>query len=173
MEYFLIAKIEQLFGKDGFVKIQSFSDFPERFKLLKKVYLDFWGDKKAFYIQDVKDVNGRIVIKFKNFDKPRDSEVLIDRNIFIDEQESVRLPENHFFVHDLIGSEVLIENEKIGIVSDVIKSKANDVLVILRDDKKEDMIPFVLSYIEKFDAVRKKLFLNVSKDFFEDEDDED
>ena len=169
MEYILIAKIEQLFGKDGFVKVQSFSDFPNRFQILKKVYLDFWGDKKIFYIQDVKDVNGRITIKFKNFDSPRDSEVLIGREVFVDEEDSVRLPENHFYVHDLIGCQVLIEKQKIGIVSDVIRGKANDVLVILTDDKKENMIPFVLSYIEKFDAAVKKIFLNVSKDFFEND----
>jgi hypothetical protein len=33
------------------------------------------------------------------------------------------------------------------------------------------MIPFVLNYIEKFDAARKKLILNLSKDFFEDDED--
>jgi 16S rRNA processing protein RimM len=171
LEYILIAKVEQLFGKDGFVKVQLFSDFPERFKDLKKIYLDFWGDKKIFYIQDVKNINGKIVIKFKNFDSPRDSEVLIDREVFVDEKDSVRLPENHFFVHDLVGCHVFIEKQKIGIVSDVIKNKANDVLVILTDDKKEKMIPFILSYIEKFDTAGKKLFLNVLKDFFEDDED--
>lgn len=171
MEYILIAKIEQLFGKDGYVKIQSFSDYPERFQMLKIVYLDFWGDKKMFYIQDVKDVNGKIAIKFKNFDSPRDSEVLIDREVFVDKKDSVRLPENHFFIHDLVGCQVLVENQKIGIVSDVIKSKANDVLVILTDDKEEKMIPFVLSYIEKIDTAGKKLYLNISKDFLEDDED--
>jgi ribosomal 30S subunit maturation factor RimM len=60
LKYFLIARIEQTFGKDGFVRLQSFSDFPERFLSLKKVYLDFWGDKKTFYVEDVKDVKGEV-----------------------------------------------------------------------------------------------------------------
>lgn len=171
MEYFLIARIEQTFGKDGFVRIQSFSDFPERFFSLKKVYIDFWGDKKTFYVEDVKDAKGKIIIKFKKFDGLRESQILIDREVFVDEQDAVSLPENHFFVHDLIGSEVFVKTERIGIVSDVIKGKGNDVLVILDDDKKEILVPFVLNFIEKFDAAKKKLILNISKDFLEEDED--
>jgi 16S rRNA processing protein RimM len=171
LEYILIARIEQTFGKDGFVRIQSFSDFPERFFSLKKVYIDFWGDKKIFYVEDVKDVNGKIIIKFKNFDGPRDIQVLIDREIYVDEKDAVSLPYNHFFVHDLIDSEVFVKEERIGVVSDVIKGKANDVIVISTDEKKEILVPFVLNFIEIFDAAKKRLILNISKDFLEDDED--
>jgi 16S rRNA processing protein RimM len=171
LDYFLIARIEQTFGKDGYVRIQSYSDFPERFFRLKKVYLDFWGDKKSFYIEDVKDVKGKIIIKFKKFDNLRDSQVLSDREVFVAEKDAVSLPENHFFVHDLIDSEVFVKKEKIGVVSDVIKAKGNDVLVILSDEKKEILIPLVLNFIEKFDAAKKKLILNISKDFLEEDED--
>jgi len=171
LEYFLIARIEQTFGKDGFIRIQSFSDFPERFLSLKKVYIDFWGDKKTFYVEDVKDVKGKIIIKFKKFDSLRDSQILIDRKVFVDEKDAVSLPENHFFVHDLIDSEVFVMKERIGVVSDLIKSKGNDVLVILNDEKKEILVPFVLNFIEKFDAAQKKLILNISKDFLEEDED--
>ena len=170
MDYFLIAKVQQLYGKDGCVRLESHSDFPERYLSLKKVYIDFWGDKKMFYVEDVKDVKGKIIVKFKRFDSPRDAQVLINRDVYVVEKDVVSLPQNYFFVHDLIGSEVFAGIERIGLVSDVIKAKANDILVILTDDKKEELIPFVLNYIEKFDAARKKLILNITKDFFEDED---
>lgn len=170
MEYVLIAKVEQLYGKDGYVKIQSFSDFPDRFLNLDEVYLDFWGDKKTFYIEDFKNLNGKLVFKFNKFDSTRDCQVLLGRDIYVDENDKIRLPDNHFFVHDLIGSEVIVENESIGIVSDVMKAKANDVLIITSDDEKEKLIPFVLNFIEKFDAINKKLILNVSKDFLEEDE---
>jgi 16S rRNA processing protein RimM len=171
LEYILIARIEQTFGKDGFVRLQSFSDFPGRFFDLKKVFIDFWGDKKTFYVEDVKDANGKIIIKFKKFDSLRDTQVLIDREVFVDEKDAFCLPENHFFVHDLINSEVFMKTERIGVVSDVIKAKGNDVLVIMDNEKKEILIPFVLNFIEKFDAAEKKLILNISKDFLEEDED--
>jgi 16S rRNA processing protein RimM len=171
LEYILIARIEQLYGKDGFVKLKLFSDFPDRFLNLKKVYIDFWGDKKRFFVEDVNDLKGKIIIKFKKFDSPRDSQVLIDREIYVDEKDAVSLPDNHYFVHDLIGSEVVVEKERIGTISEVIKGKANDVLVVLTDDNNEKLIPFVLNFIEKFDAAKKRLILNISKDFLEDDED--
>ena len=171
MDYFLIARIEQTFGKDGYVRIQSYSDFPERFFRLKKVYLDFWGDKKSFYIEDVKDVKGKIIIKFKKFNNLRDAQVLTDREVFVDERDAVSLPANHFFVHDLIDSEVFVKKERIGVVSDVIKAKGNDVLVIMNDEKKEILVPLVLNFIEKFDVAKKKLILNIAKYFLEEDED--
>lgn len=171
MDYLLIARVEQLYGKDGYLRIKSFSDFPERFLRLENVYLDFWGDKKIFYIEDVKDVKGNVIIKFERFDTVRDSQLLLGREVYIDEKDAVTLPENHFFVHDIIGSEIFIEEECIGVITDVIKGKSNDVLVVKADDKKEILIPFVLSFIEKFDAAGKKIFLNIKKDFFEDDQD--
>jgi len=171
LEYFLIAKVEQVYGKDGYIKLRSFSDFPDRFLSLTKVYLDFWGDKKTFYIEDVKDLNGKLVVKFKKFDELRDCQVLIGREIYVDEKDKVSLPDNHFFVHELVGSEVIVEKESIGVVSDVMKGKANDIIVIQTDDKKEKLIPFVLNFIEKFDADKKKLILNISKEFLEEDED--
>jgi 16S rRNA processing protein RimM len=73
----------------------------------------------------------KFIIKFKKFDNLRDSQVLIDREVYVDEKDAVSLPENHFFMHDLIDSEVFMKTESIGVVSDVIKGKGNDVLVIL------------------------------------------
>ena len=169
--YLLIAKVEQVYGKDGYVRLESFSDFPDRFLKLEKVYIDFWGDKKTFDIEDVKNLNGKLVIKFSRFNSLRDANVLIDREIYIDEKDKISLPENHFFVQDLIGSEVIVEKEKIGIIRDVMKVKGNDILVISGKEKKEKLIPFVLNFIEKFDASKKRLILNVSKDFWEDVED--
>jgi 16S rRNA processing protein RimM len=171
LDYILIARIVQAFGKDGFVRVQSFSDFPERFFGLKKVYIDFWGDKKTFYVEDVKDVKGKFVIKFKSFDSFRDSQILMDREVYVDEKDAVSLPENNFFIHDLIDSEVFVMKKRIGVVSDVIKAKGNEVLVILTDEKKEILVPFVLNFIEKFDAAKKTLILNISQDFLEDNED--
>lgn len=171
LDYYLIAKIEQIYRKNGFVKLKLYSDFPERYFHLEKVFIDFWGDKKIFYVDSVEDVNGKIVIKFKNFDSTRDSQVLIGREVFVAKEDLVRLPENHFFIHDLIGSEVIVDKERLGVVEDVIKGKANDILMIRTDSKEEKMIPFVLKFIEKFDASEKQLILNISKDFFEEDED--
>jgi 16S rRNA processing protein RimM len=170
-DYYLIAEIEQLVGKDGLVRIIPVSDYPERFFNLRKVYLDFWGEKKTLIVSEVKKHKNSFLFKFKDFDSARDSQVLIGRKVFVDEDQVVRLPDNHFFIHDLLNVKVFIQNEKFGTIKDVLKLPANDVLVIEKDDGTEELIPFVLEFIEKFQAEKKRLSLSISKDFFEEDED--
>lgn len=171
ISYYLIAKIEQLSGNNGFVKIRSLSDFPERFLNLKKIYIDFWGDKKIFFVEEVRKQRDIYLLKLKKFDTRRDSRVLVGREIFIDHSEVVKLPEDHFFVHDLLGCKVFIKDEMVGVVKDVLKLPANDVIVLELKDGKEKLIPFVLEFIDRFDPAKGKLLLRIEKDFLgEDED---
>jgi 16S rRNA processing protein RimM len=170
-DYYLIAKIEQLVGNKGFVRIKPISNFPERFPNLKKVYLDFWGDKKKFIIDEVSEHQNSYLLKFRNFESRRDSQVLVGREIFVDDKDVVKLPEDHFFIHDLIDVKIFIKREKFGVVKDVLKLPANDVLVVEQKDGTEKLIPFVLAFIEKFEPEKKRLSLKIDKNFF-DEDDE-
>jgi 16S rRNA processing protein RimM len=169
--YYLIASIEQLSGNNGFVRIKAYSDFPERFLNLQKTYIDFWGDKKVFFVEEVRKQRDNYLLKFKKFDTQRDSRVLIGREIFVDDSDVAKLPENHFFVHDLLGCKVFIKDEIIGVVKDVLKLPANDVIVLELYDGKEKMIPFVLDFIDSFDPVKGKLFLRIAKDFLEEDED--
>lgn len=169
-EYFLIAKITSIYKKEGFVKTEIYSDYPERFEKLKIVFLDFWGDKKKFIVEKVKEHKNSFLIRFKNFYSERETGVLVGRDIYVDENTKIELPENNYFVHDLIGSSVFIKDENIGFAKDIIKTPANDVLVINSKDGKEILVPFVLAYIDGIDSVKKLIKL---KDLDLSPDDED
>jgi 16S rRNA processing protein RimM len=171
-EYFLIARIKSVYGKNGSVKIISYSDFPQRFYGLKKVYIDFFGSKKEFLVERVEQVKGSFIIKFKNFNNDAESGVLTGKEIFVDEENLVKLPENYFFIHDLVGSRVLRNNEEFGIISEVLSLPANDVYVVQSVQGKEVLIPAVADFIESFDAGKKLLILKTGKELYE-EDDED
>jgi 16S rRNA processing protein RimM len=156
-DFYLIAKIKKVVGNEGFVLIESYSDFPERFYELETVYLDFWGDKKLFIVEEVKEHKSRFLLKFEKFDDERSATVLEGREIFVEEKDVVELPDNTFFVHDLINCLVLQEENKLGIIKDVLQLPANDVLVIEDTNKEEKLLPFVLDFIESFDPEKKIL----------------
>lgn len=168
-DYFLIAKITSLFGKEGFIKIEPYFNSTERFLELDVVFVDFWGDKKKLIVEDVKKLNNTFVLKFKNFDNTRESEVFLGRKMFVEAKELVELPEHNYFIHDLIGSKVLKYNEVIGEISDILSLPANDVIVILSEKGKEILVPLVPEFIEKFDPEKKILKLKPEMGF----DDED
>jgi 16S rRNA processing protein RimM len=164
-DYFLVAKITSCFGKRGFVKIQSYSDLPEQFFDLEKVFIDFWGDKKKLEIEKVKQLNNAFAVKFRFFNDERDAGIFIGRKMYVEEKDLVELLKHNFFIHDLIGSKVLHNDDEIGEVTDVLSLPANDVVVILGKGKKEILIPLVLNCIDKFDPEKKVLFLKSEMDF--------
>ncbi len=168
-EYFLIAKIQSAYGKEGFVRIFSYSDFPERFYDLHKVYIDFFGDKKEFYIEKVEKRKDSFIIKFKNFSEENDLEVLIGKEIFVDEKGLVKLPSQQYFIHDIIDSLVFQNNTLIGKIKDVLSFPANDVYII-DSNGKEILIPAIKEFIEKFEISEKKLILKKDVDISGNED---
>lgn len=169
MDYYLIAEIEQPAGRKGFIRINPLSDFPKHLLKLKEVYIDFWGLKKLFQVEEVKEFKKKFLLKFLNFDSLRDCRVLSGRKMYIDGKDLIKLPEKHFFIHDLIGLKVFGKQEILGVVKDVLKLPANDVMVIETKDGSEMMIPFVLQFIEKIEPEKREISLKVGKDFFETE----
>ncbi len=167
-DYFLIAKIDSVYGKKGFVKIFSFSDYPNRFLILNKVFIDFFDDKKVFFVEKAIKNNNNILLKFKNFNTPDDVKILIGRNIFVDEENLVKLPENHIFIHDLIGSKVYRNNSEFGIITDVLTYPANDVYVI-QSKGKEILIPAALDFFESYDSKNKILILKAGDSLYDED----
>ncbi len=183
-EYFLIAKIVSVYRKppavqgksapgsagEGFVKIVSYSDFPERFFNLKRVYIEFFDEKKEFYVEKVEKLKNLFLLKFKNFDSNDDANVLVGKKIFVDNENLVQLPDNYFFVHDLINSNVFRNNKFFGKIVDVLSYPANDVYVI-DNCGKEILIPAVPDYLESFDPVKKILVLKPGDELYENDED--
>ena len=169
-DYFLIARIISTYGKNGFLKITSFSDFPDRFFNLGKVFIDFFDDKKEFQVERVEKSKDFFTIKFKNFDNDTDVNVLVGKDIFVSSEDAVKLPENYYFIHDFLESRVYRNNMEFGIIKDVLHYPANDVLVIENHEGSEVLIPAVAGYIESFDLERKVLVLKPGGELYEDED---
>lgn len=169
-EYYLIATVKSAFGKNGAVKIISHSDFPERFINLSEVYIDFFNNKKLFFVENVEQHNDIFTIKFKNFDSDKDVGILIGKDIFVDEEHLVKLPENHFFIHDLIGSRVVRNDKEIGIIKDVLKYPANDIYVVFDSGGNEILIPAVMDLIDSFDPLKKILKLKPGEDLYDDDE---
>ena len=168
-DYFLIAKVISHFGRNGFVKIELFSNFSEHLNELDKVFIDFWGDKKVFYVEEVKHVGNTFALNFKNFNDERDAGVFIGRDLFVAKDDFVNLPENTLSFNNLIGSKVCRGISSIGVITDVFTATANDVIVIKKDNDKEFLLPLVLELIVEFDPEKKILILK-KEIAYDDED---
>ncbi len=166
----MIARITSVADKTGFVKIYSYSDFPERFFSLREVYIDFFDSKKKFIVEDVKKNRNDFFLKFRNFESDRDTKILLDKEIYVDEKDAVELPEKVFFIHDLLDSKVFRNGKLFGIIKDVLSYPANDVYVIKTGNGGEILLPALSELIESFNPENKVMVLKPGDSFYEDED---
>lgn len=168
--YYLIAKLIAAEGNKGEIKIYPVSDYPQRFKKLKIVYIDFWGEKKKFLVQYVKFSKRGILLKFENFDDKNSVELLIGKDVFVDEYNLAQLPKGHYYIHDIIGCKVFRNENEFGEVVDVYKLEANDIFVIKKKSGGEILIPAVKDFIVNVNIANKTIVLKSGSEIYEDDE---
>ncbi len=172
MEGFVsIGFVQSVYRDSPVLRVQVLTNYPERFAAGNFVYFEFSGGKPSKQeIEESYPEKQSFLVKFKNFDTPDSCEVFIDKHILIPETDLKVLPDDEFYIHDLIGSEVVIENQVAGKITDVMLLPANDVYTVETPSGIEFFVPAVKDVIDRFDRQNKCLFLKVNKSFFDYED---
>ncbi len=170
-EFFLIAEIKAVYDSNGFISLRSYSDFPERFADLEKVYIDVFGDKRIFFVSEVEYTGSEILLKFENFDSEEDTDFLVRKKIYVESEKAVKISEGTYFIHDLIGSKVIQGVEEIGVLSDVLNLRCHDVYVVKDVNDKEILIPAVQDFIKAVKINDKTVELIPGVDLGKDDED--
>ncbi|QQY80755.1 16S rRNA processing protein RimM [Keratinibaculum paraultunense] len=160
MEFTQVGKIINTHGVKGEVKIYPLTDDIYRFNKLKKVYLG--KNKVKLEIENVRYHKGLVIIKFKGIDNINEIISFKDDFIYVDEEDRIKLPEDKYFIYDVIGCVVYNhEGEKIGLISDVIQSASNDVYVVKDYNlDKEYLIPAIKEFIIHIDVDNKNIIID-------------
>jgi 16S rRNA processing protein RimM len=157
-DFYAIGQIVKSRGLRGALVVQPLTDYPERFQALKRVWVRTANsDHSPFQLEEAR-VKGQTIHLHLEGVRTRDAaDALAGKLLYVTEEDLVRLPEGTHFVHDIIGSRVIDEHgKKIGTVAEVWKLPANDVYVV-REGKREHLVPAVQSIIEKIDTQRKQV----------------
>ena len=138
-----VGAIIKTHGIKGEVKVYPLTDDVQRFKKLKEVILEPEKDNIILEIESVKFQKNIVILKFKGFDSINDIEVHVKKGIFVTRKDAVPLDEDEYFVADLIGLDVVTDEDKeFGVVKDVLHTGANDVYVIEHQGK-EVLVPAI------------------------------
>ncbi len=109
-------------------------------------------------IESSRLVTGKPILKFAGVDTPEAASKLTNRHLAVKSDQLVKLPEDTYYVFDLIGCEVFDETgARIGKVTDVQQYPANDAYVIRTENNEEVLFPAVLEYVKEIDAENRKI----------------
>lgn len=165
MENFLeIGQIVNSYGLKGQIKVVPFTDNIQRFSKLKTIYIEIEKQLKEFKIEEVKYHKNNILIKLENINDINDAEKYKNCYIKIDRKDAVKLPEDTYFIVDLIGIEVFTqENVILGKIIDVFPTGSNDVYVVKDELGKQILLPAISEVIKNVDIPNKKMIVNLIK----------
>jgi 16S rRNA processing protein RimM len=80
--------------------------------------------------------------------------------LFIPKEDAVRLQNGSYFVDDVIGCEVVTEEQTtVGMITDLFSLPMNDLWVIKKDEK-EILIPAVKAIIRQVDVKNKRITIH-------------
>ena len=161
MEKIKIGKIVNAVGLKGEVKVYNYSDRLERYEELERVIID----GRPVNIKGVRYKGNMIILKLAGVDDRNAAEAMKDKEVFITEDDLVELPEDTFYVRDLIGLDAVkgkdANFEKFGIIEDVIQNTAQDLYKIKTLDGKEILVPAVKAFVEEVNLEEGYVKINV------------
>jgi 16S rRNA processing protein RimM len=142
----------------GELKIEILTDFPDRFASLRTVYMG--DDAKPFSVEGARLLGNAALIKLKGIDSTEAGDRLRNQLVQIPTDEAVPLPEGKYYLYQLIGLKVkTTQGEFLGQVVDVLDTGgANDVYVV-RDEKREILIPAIEPVVKQVDLVNGEMVI--------------
>jgi len=148
--FLVIGRIIRPHGIRGELRVESFTDTPERFSWLEKVYLE--EDNGApLMVEDVRFHQNWVLIKFTGIDDRTAAESLRRSWLYVPRDEAVPLAEDEYFLFQLIGLQVINQHgDLLGEIHDVIETQANNVFVV-RTNRDEHLIPDIPDVIREID----------------------
>lgn len=157
-----VGAIASTHGIRGEVKVFPTTDDVKRFTELKEVILDTGKEQLNLEIESVKFFKQFAILKFKGIDNINDIEKYKGKSLYVTRENAVKLEKDEYFIADMIGIEVYNEEEeKIGVLEDVLLTGANDVYIIKKMDGKELLLPAIKQCVLDIKMEEKKMIVHV------------
>ena len=170
-EWVAIGEVAGPFGIAGELKITPLTDFPERFERTPVLYL---GEKRTPYrVLAARSHKQHILLRLEGIVEIDAVERLRGATLWIPADQLVALPQNQFYVHDLIGMRVRhVNGDDLGTVADVLGSPGNDLFVIRTAAGREVLLPAVKAFIPSIDADARLITVDPIPGLFDEQAEE-
>lgn len=157
-----VGVITTTHGVRGEVKVFPTTDSAERFLDLEYVLLDTGREMKKLTISGVKFFKNLAILKFKEINNINDIEMYKGKHLWIPREEAQELEEDEYYIGDLIGMEVQLEDGTFfGTLKDVMETGANDVYIVDTKERGEVLLPAIGECILDVDVENGKMTVHI------------
>lgn len=149
METIRLGQITSPVGIKGELRVYPFTDQKEQFEQFSYVLLE----GESYPIETVRYMKGMVILKLQGITDRTQAEGFRGKDISLFRKDAPPLPEDTYYVKDLIGLRVIDEDEKeIGKLVNVIINTAQDLYEIRANGKENTfLVPAVEEFIRHID----------------------
>jgi 16S rRNA processing protein RimM len=157
--YLVIGRVVRPWGIQGEVKVEIITDFPDRFSLLRKVYLG--PEAVPFALKGFRLHKGAALLKLEGCHHRAAAEELRGQLVQIPVEEAVPLEQDEYYEHQIVGLAVWTAgDEYLGTVDEVISTGSNDVYVV-RGEGREILIPSIEDVVLEINLAQGRLVVEL------------
>jgi len=157
-EMITIGKIVNTQGHLGEVRVWPLTDNPERFRELKEVHIRLGEKLFNYHIEQIRYHKQYVLVKFAEVPDMNGAEALRGALLQIEQKDLLPLPEDAFYIFDLIGMTVYtVTGEKLGQITDVIQTGSNDVYMVKPPAGKDILIPALKQVVKEINPDEAKM----------------
>ncbi|MFT4033012.1 MAG: ribosome maturation factor RimM [Siphonobacter sp.] len=156
-----LGRITRVHGLKGEVQLLFEVDDPGEYELLDSLLIEQKGQLIPFFIEHLNIQNTRIIAKFEEVDNLDQAAALVGAKLWLTLDNLPELEEDQFYFHDVIGYQVIDQEQgPLGTVRE-FASFANQTLLVMDYQGKEVLIPVINQMIGGADHTRKTLQVNL------------
>ena len=160
-ELVVIARAVRARGLKGEIVAELLTDFPERFEDVDELVLvSPGGERKQGHLESYWFQNDRVILKLAGYDDVETAKELVGFEFAVPESERVQLPADQYYDWELEGCTVKAGDKSIGKVQSVIKTGGTEILEIVDENGKEQLIPLVDSIVVEIDLDAKTIVVD-------------
>ena len=166
-----VGKIVSTHGIKGEVRVDPWCDGPAFLKQFKTLYYDKNGARPVA-VKACRPHGNIAILKREGVDTVEAAAALRNKVLFMARADA-SLPDNHFFIQDLIGCRVCdadAPDKQYGVLTDVSTTGANDVWHVTDDSGKEYLLPAIPPVVIDTDIDNERILIRPLKGIFDDAD---
>ena len=151
-DFIVIGKLVDVYGIKGWFKILSFTRPKENIFTYSPWLIKQNGDWQGMQLAEGKPHGKGLIASMANITDRDEAMAFVGSEIAIKRDQLAEPKAGEYYWHDLINLQVINgQNEILGVVTELLETGANDVLVV-EADKQRRLIPYVKDvYIKDID----------------------
>ncbi len=150
-EYLVVGSLRRAHGVRGEMVMEVITDFPDRLKAGVDVYVG--SSYKPMMIEGARPHHEGLLVKFRGLKSREEAAHYRNQQVYVTAHNRPPLPQGQFYEHQILGFAVVEDasNQKLGTLSEIMHTGANDVYVVTRPNGSELLLPVITGVVLALD----------------------